>query len=121
MKQARLAPEFSNYRLDGVQTKFTNPDGTPTYLGNSVIEGENVGMKNNEASCITCHSISSIKNDGTDGINDISFKVGPQYQVPAGWIARDFAWSLGLACPQTPGGGGLQTCSPVPAAGKKGK
>jgi hypothetical protein len=56
MTQANMAPEFMNYRLDGVQTDFTTANGAPTFLGNSVIEGENVGMKKNTASCITCHS-----------------------------------------------------------------
>ncbi len=107
MKQAHLAPEFLNYRLDGVQTDFTGPWGTATYLGNSVIEGENVGMTINTASCITCHSVSSIKTDGTDGITVLGpGPTGPQYQPPADWVARDFVWSLGLACP----GGVLQTC-----------
>lgn len=113
MTQAGLAPEFFNYRLDGVQVDFTNPDGTPTFLGNSVIEGENVGMKKNEASCITCHSVSSIKNDGTDGFNVFinlpNAPVGKQYQVPAGWVARDFVWSMGFACPD-PTGTGEQAC-----------
>jgi hypothetical protein len=117
MKQGNLAPEFNNYRLDGVQTTFTNADGTPTYLGNSVIEGENVGMTINTASCITCHSASSIKNDGTDGITENIFQVGAQYQIPTGWIARDFAWSLGLACPDVTGG--LQPCTASAGAAKK--
>jgi hypothetical protein len=121
MKQANLSTEFSNYRLDGAQITFTNADGTPTFLGNSVIEGENVGMTKNTASCITCHSVSSIKNDGTDGITVLNNQVGPQYQVPAGWIARDFAWSLGLACPTVPNGGGLQTCTAPANAVKKGR
>jgi len=111
VKQAKLFPEFANYRLDGVQIKFTAPDGKPTYLGNSVIEGENVGMTKDTASCITCHSVSSIKNDGTDGITKINSQVGSQYQVPPSWIARDFVWSLGLACPTVKNGGGLQSCS----------
>lgn len=121
MKQANLSAEFSNYRLDGVQVKFTNPDGSPTLLGNSVIEGENVGMTKGTASCITCHSVSSIKNDGTDGITVLNNQVGPKYQVPTGWIARDFAWSLGLACPTVPKGGGLQNCTPASNAAKKSK
>jgi hypothetical protein len=120
MKQANLSPEFFNYRLDGVQIKFTKPDQTPTYLGNSVIEGENVGMKKDTASCITCHSVSSIRKDGTDGITAINNQVGAQYHVPVGWIARDFVWSLGLACPQVPGGGGLQSCTPLAGAKKDG-
>ena len=72
MTQAKLAPEFLNYRLDGVQIDFTTADGKPTLLGNSVIEGENVGMKTGEASCITCHSVSSIKTDGTDRFDTLS-------------------------------------------------
>jgi len=114
MKQANLAPEWFNYRLDGVQTDF-GTDEEPTLLGNSVIEGYNVGMNLKEASCITCHSLSSIKNDGTDGITILgpmpSPPVGPEFAPAKGWIARDFVWSLGLACPQVPGGGGLQRCS----------
>jgi hypothetical protein len=113
MKEANLAPEFFNYRLDGVQVEFTNADGTPTLLGNSIIEGENVGLKKDHASCITCHSVSSIKNDGTDGIATLvslpDDPVGPQYQIPKEWIARDFVWSLGFACPD-PTGTGEQNC-----------
>ena len=105
MTQANLPPEFLNYRLDGVQIQFTTGNGQPTYLGNSIIEGENVGMTKNTASCITCHSVSSIENNGTDGITVLNAPVGPQYQIPPGWIARDFVWSMALACPN-----GIQNC-----------
>jgi hypothetical protein len=105
MTQANLAPEFLNYRLDGVQIDFTTANGAATFLGNSVIEGENVGMKKNTASCITCHSESAIQKSGTDNIRNITDKVGPQFKVPPGWIARDFVWSMALACP-----GGIQSC-----------
>jgi hypothetical protein len=114
MTQARLAPEWFNYRLDGVQTEFGTASN-PTLLGNSVIEGYNVGMNLKQASCITCHSVSTIKNTGGDGIVTLAGMpippVGPEFNPATGWIARDFVWSLGLACPQVPGGGGLQTCS----------
>ena len=124
MKQANLAPEWFNYRLDGVQTDFGTASA-PTLLGNSVIEGDNVGMDLKQASCITCHSVSSIKNDGTDGIETLASMptppVGPEFTPAAGWIARDFVWSLGLACPQVPGGGGLQSCSSGAPAKAKGK
>jgi hypothetical protein len=120
MTEAHLAPEWFNYRLDGVQTDFGTAS-SPTLLGNSVIEGYNVGMNLKQASCITCHSVSSIKNDGTDGIVTLGAMnpppVGPEIMPAAGWIARDFVWSLGLACPQVPGGGGLQTCTTSPASG----
>jgi hypothetical protein len=113
MTQANLASEFLNYRLDGVQIDFTAPTGQPTYLGNSIIEGENVGMTKNTASCITCHSVSSIKNDGTDGFNTLinmpNSPVGPAYKVPANWIARDFVWSMAFACPD-PTHTGMRAC-----------
>jgi hypothetical protein len=113
MTQANLAPEFLNYRLDGVQIDFTTANGQPTYLGNSIIEGENVGMTKNTASCITCHSVSSIKNDGTDGLNTLinmpNSPVGPAYKAPANWVARDFVWSMAFACPD-PTGTGIQAC-----------
>jgi hypothetical protein len=110
MTQANLAPEFANYRLDGVQTDFTTANGAPTFLGNSVIEGENVGMKKDQASCITCHSVSTIQNTGVDGLSILPHApVGPKFQPPAGWIARDFVWSMALACP-SPDGSGLQNC-----------
>jgi hypothetical protein len=107
MKQANLAPEWSNYRLDGAQIDFGTA-AAPTLLGNSVIEGYNVGMNLKQASCITCHSVSSIKKDGTDGITLLGTPppVGPEFQPPAGWIARDFVWSLALACPK-----GIQNCN----------
>ena len=108
MTSAHLAPEFFNYRMDGVQTEF-GTTAAPTLLGNSIIEGENVGMTAGTASCITCHSVSSIENNaaGTDGIGLINPpKVGPEFVPPKGYIARDFVWSLALACP-----GGIQNCT----------
>jgi len=127
MRSAHLKPEFDNYRLDGVQTEFGTA-ANPTYLGNSIIEGENVGMTKNTASCITCHSVSTIQNTGTDGINTLALMptppVGPEYVPPQGWIARDFVWSLGLACPNGPTPppnfiGSMQTCAPAPSTKAK--
>ncbi len=104
MKGAKLAAEFANYRLDGAQVDFVNKDGTPTLLGNSVIEGENAGVLPGRASCITCHSVSSVKADGSDGIRYIGTPepIGIPFKPPAQWVARDFVWSLFLACPNSP-------------------
>ena len=95
-----LAPEWRNYRLDGVQTDYFSPE----LLSNSVIEGENAGLPINRLSCTTCHDLSSVKSDGTDGItllqalsaDPIGF---PQPLPSKAWIRRDFVWSLLLACP----------------------
>lgn len=121
MQQAGLPPEFLNYRLVGTQTEFVTSSGAPIYLGNSIIEGENVGQQAGTSSCITCHSVSSIENNGTDGITKINDQVGPPYKIPPGWIARDFVWSMGLACPDVPNGGGLQTCTSSKAPAKPAK
>ncbi len=106
MYAANLAPEWLNYRLDGVQTGFFKPE----LLGNSIIEGENAAVPLTQASCITCHSVSSVKSDGTDGITLLnSNPVGFPTALPSdAWIRRDFVWSLSEACPKSP----FQTCSP---------
>lgn len=111
MNNANLAPEWKNYRLDGVQIRFVGFDGKPTLLGNSIIEGENVGMNLKEASCISCHALSSVKKDGTDGITLLtSSPVGEPQPLPSrDWIRRDFVWSLLLACPP---GAPMQDCTP---------
>jgi hypothetical protein len=53
-----LGPERLNYRLTGSQTDFVDGTGRITYLGNSVIEGQNkpTGGFMAHSSCITCHS-----------------------------------------------------------------
>jgi hypothetical protein len=105
MDAANLAPEWKNYRLDGVQTDFF----VPKLLGSSIIEGENAGVPLTQASCISCHAVSSVKNDGTDGITLLnSNPVGLPQPLPSkDWIRRDFVWSLSEACPNSP----FQTCA----------
>lgn len=104
MQQANLAPEWSNYRLDGVQIHFVEPNGKPTLMGNSIIEGENVGTPLDQSSCISCHAVSSIKSDGTDGITLLNTNpVGKPAPLPSkDWVRRDFVWSLSAACPNAP-------------------
>jgi hypothetical protein len=110
MDAANLAPEWKNYRLNGVQTDYFSPQ----FMINSVIEGENAGIPANQASCITCHDLSSIKSDGTDGItllNPDSRPVGLPQPLPSkDWIRRDFVWSQLLACPNADPR--FQTCVP---------
>ncbi len=112
MTAAHLAPEWKNYRLDAVQIHFVGEDGNPTLLGNSVIEGENAGVPLKQSSCISCHAVSSVKSDGTDGIKFLSTEnpVGYPKPLPSReWIRRDFVWSLFEACPP---GASFQTCTP---------
>jgi hypothetical protein len=109
MAQAGLANDWTNYRLDGVQTSFVGANGKPILLGNSIIEGENAGVPLNQSSCISCHSLSSIEQNGTDGITLLnSNPVGRPEPLPSSsWIHRDFVWSLSEAC----GDSLFQTCS----------
>ena len=103
MDAASLAPEWRNYRLDAVQIDFF----APKLLGNSIIEGENVGMNLKQASCVSCHAVSSVKKSGAEGINLLAAMANPPVGLPKplpsdAWIRRDFVWSLGLACPNGP-------------------
>lgn len=112
MTAAHLAPEWKNYRLDEVQITFVDGDYQPTLLGNSIIEGENAGVPLKESSCISCHAVSSVKSDGTDGIKFLNANnpVGEPEPLPSrDWIRRDFVWSLFEACPP---GASFQTCTP---------
>lgn len=95
MTAAKLAPEWKNYRLDGVQIDFMNGQ-QPSLLGNSIIEGENVGAPLKTSSCITCHAFSTIRTDGKPAMS-ADFKVGNPLPLPPGMISRDFVWSLALA------------------------
>jgi hypothetical protein len=109
MDAANLAPEWKNYRLNAVQTDYFSPK----LMINSVIEGENAGIPANQASCVTCHNLSLVKSDGTDGITLLralpTRPVGlPQPLPSSDWILRDFVWSLSLACPNSL----IQTCAP---------
>ena len=99
MTQAKLAPEWFNYRLDGVQVDFLDAQGKPTRLGNSIIEGDNAGNPQAMAvsSCITCHDLSSINAKGDE--QDPDFIIGTPPALPAGYVPRDFVWSLTLALP----------------------
>src|SRR5207249_10765499 len=93
---------------DGTQVDFVN-NGKPTLLGNSIIEWENAGVPLTQASCITCHDVSSInKQNGTDGSTLLtSNPVGNPKPLPSpAWVRRDFVWSLALACP----GSQFQNC-----------
>jgi hypothetical protein len=100
MSAANLAPEWYNYRLDGVQTDYQSPK----LMGNSIIEGENAGTPLTQSSCISCHAVSSVKSDGTDGLTLLnSNPVGFPAPLPSNaWIRRDFVWSLSMACPNSP-------------------
>lgn len=55
MREKRLGPEWTFYRLKGSQIDFTDSTGRATLLGNSITEAGFVAT----SSCMTCHARSS--------------------------------------------------------------
>lgn len=90
MTEAKLAPEWKNYRLDGVQVDFLDANGKPTRLGNSIIEGDNAGTpaKMKVSSCITCHDRSTLAPKGQDPTRP-QFSIGGPATVPTGYVRRE--------------------------------
>lgn len=106
-----MAPEWFNYRLDGVQTDYVDKQGNPTLLGNSVTEAESVGLALNQASCISCHNLSSVTAQGAEGIAQLAgtppicpIGLPNQWPPPLGspYIRRDFVWTFVVSSSGSP-------------------
>jgi hypothetical protein len=90
---AGLNSVWKNYCLKGSQIAFTQANGQPTLLGNSVIERINAGVPVLQSSCITCHAYASFDNTGNTS--------GPPSPNPVGNVdpnklqglmTTDFLW-----------------------------
>jgi len=104
---------WQNYRLKGIQTDFVTPEGKPTVLAGSQIEGVVFPAS---SSCITCHSRSGFNYQGQNlygggevGVFQVS-PIGPPdpswfYDMgPDGWQLRyqqsDYVWAIPInVCP----------------------
>ena len=84
---------FANYRLNGVQTAYTEPGflgaSTPALLANSTLES----AFQSRSSCVTCHGTAAIHPDGR------YFDAGTPIGAPAdlhaqGFAPLDFVWSM---------------------------
>jgi hypothetical protein len=62
--QANLSAVWENYCLKSSQISFVKKDGTPTLLGNSVIEKINANVPLTSTSCITCHGYAAFGANG---------------------------------------------------------
>ncbi len=108
-----LNAKWKNYRLKGVQTEFATPDGKPTILAGSQIEGVVFPAS---SSCITCHSQAgfdskghTLRGRGAVGELELSPNGVPDpawfYDMgPDGWQLRykqsDYLWVIPTnACP----------------------
>jgi hypothetical protein len=112
---------YSNYRLDGAQTNFTDPTGRPIILGNSVTEFS----FQTTASCMTCHSRATTDKTGAGHLSVFNALGQSDHGTPVpGWYFAafnpemriyqplDFLWSVAL-CPNKIGSK-IQNC-PLPA------
>ncbi len=97
--KAGLAPVWNNYCLKGTQTRYVDPRGVATKLGNSVIERMNHGIPIAHISCITCHAYASF--DAAGHPNGKILPLAPVGAVDAkllkGYARDDFVWGLLLA------------------------
>jgi hypothetical protein len=96
MKNAGTTDQWRHYCLKGTQITFVNADGTPSLLGNSVIERIAADVPVLSSSCITCHANAAFKKDGSSN----SVPGGPVGAFnPAsinGMIQNDFIWGIFL-------------------------
>ncbi len=82
-KTANLNPVWKNYRLKGSQVDFTDSEGEPLLVGNSVTEGGFVQT----ASCMTCHSRAAVDKEGKNVFPIFGEKEGLPLQdkIPTVW------------------------------------
>lgn len=100
---------WRHYRLDGTQTDYTDRDGAPVVLGNSIIEAGFTAA----SSCRTCHVRATIGEGATRlsfeplvGSPDPSWFVTPSHPPTPRYLRLDYAWSLARAKARTIGGSG---------------
>ena len=112
---------YSNYRLDGAQVTFTDSEGRPIILGNSVTE---FGFQTT-ASCMTCHarattdasgskslSVFDSNNQSYHGVPDPNWYYSSFHPLTRTFMQTDFMWSLAF-CPNAVGTT-TQNCSLPP-------
>jgi hypothetical protein len=95
---AGLNSVWKNYCLKGSQIAFTQSNGQPTILGNSVIERINAGVPILQSSCITCHAYASFDNTGnTNGPPSPNPVGNVDASKLQGLMTNDFLWGNLLA------------------------
>ncbi|MGD0334756.1 MAG: hypothetical protein ABSA90_16100 [Xanthobacteraceae bacterium] len=92
---AGINPVWKNYCLKGSQITFVN-SGTPTLLGNSVIEAINAGVPIAKSSCITCHAYASFDKagDGNGAAAGANYTGNVDQTKLQGWATNDFLWGV---------------------------
>ena len=92
---AGLGPVWLNYCMKGTQVAFTEKDGKPTLLGNSVIDRINGHIAPTQSSCVSCHGLASFNSAGE--ANDARPAGAVGRVDPArlkGYLPSDFVWGI---------------------------
>ncbi|WP_319775425.1 hypothetical protein [Breoghania sp.] len=102
MEEEGLDPVWRNYCMKSTQVTFTAEDGTPSVLGNSVIEGITGGGAIAASSCISCHNYASFSANGapTKAATAMLPYNPTGNEIPGvldGSIKFDFMWGVLLA------------------------
>jgi hypothetical protein len=99
MKNSGIDPIWKNYCLKGSQVTFVDAQGSPTRLGNSVIEPLNADVPISKSSCITCHGYASFDKDGKPNPFALSGATANPLgnidtQAMRGFLPNDFIWGI---------------------------
>ncbi|MDN2710492.1 hypothetical protein O0880_13790 [Janthinobacterium sp. SUN118] len=99
MTQAKLSPVWQNYCLKSTQVDYVTADGTPTALGNSVIERVVGNGTVTASSCIACHAYASYDATGATSLGAkamLPFNPtgAPMPAVLKGSRKFDFMWGV---------------------------
>jgi hypothetical protein len=99
MANAQIADVWRHYCLKGSQITFVNSNGSPTLLGNSVIERIAADIPILKSSCQTCHAYAAFNKTGAAGgfPDNAVGAFDPKVLEQAGMIQNDFIWGVLLA------------------------
>ena len=102
MQQAGLSPVWQNYCLKSTQVDYVAPDGTPSVLGNAVIERIVGNGTVAASSCIACHAYASFGANGqpskaATAMLPYNPTGAPIPAVLEGSLQFDFMWGVLLA------------------------
>ena len=87
-----------NYCLKGAQVAFTEKDGKPTLLGNSVIDRSNGHVAPKQSSCITCHGLASFNSAGEANNTRPEGAIGPVDRAGLqNYLTSNFVWGVAKA------------------------
>ena len=95
---AGLGPVWLNYCLKGAQVAFTDKDGNPIRLGNSVIDRINGHVPPSQSSCGSCHAIAGFNSAGEATRAPAAGAVGPVDPARLnGYLTSNFVWGVSKA------------------------